>query len=308
MTDSARSPVSRSEWASISALTLGAAAFSAYCGSRGLFAFDESIVFDGGFRVLSGQVPYRDFLIPFGPVPFLLQGLFFAFFGVNWPAYLAHAAVINGAAAFITWWLVRGVAAEHPSVRVIALLSAGTTAVWFYPPMGVPFFEQTAFFLHLCGLAALQSRRRGSAAVAGVLFALVLLSKQNAGVISIAMGLWIAWRSGVFRLVAAGVAGAGLLFTAWLAVVSDSSAFLRAFAAIPLAEAGARLERMDSLAGGKVTLPGAIECGVLCFAAIWLIRQRGRPSSDRQGLRALEIAVGVFAFRLGFECERPDAN
>ena len=37
-------------------------------GMRGFFAMDQSIVFDGGWRVLQGQIPYKDFVIPFGPI------------------------------------------------------------------------------------------------------------------------------------------------------------------------------------------------------------------------------------------------
>lgn len=45
-------------------------------GERGFFAFDQSIVFDGGYRLTWGEVPYKDFLIPFGPVVFYLQAFF----------------------------------------------------------------------------------------------------------------------------------------------------------------------------------------------------------------------------------------
>ncbi len=300
MADSSPSPASLSERASILAVALFAAAASAYSGSRGFFAFDEAIVFDGGFRVLSGQVPYRDFLIPFGPISFLLQAVFFALFGVNWPAYLAHAAVLNAGAALMTWWLVRGVSPGHPSVRFIAVLAAATTSAWFYPPVGVPFFEQTAFFFQLCALAALQSPRRGSAAGAGALVALACLSKQNAGVLSAAMGLWIAWRSGRARQLVAGLLGIGLIFAAWLTVFSDPRAFLRSFVEIPLAEAGGRVGRMGSLAGAGVTLPGAIECAILCLAGIGLLGQHGpRPHAGRAP-HPLEVALWLFGGRLAF--------
>src|SRR5690349_21181100 len=34
-------------------------------GHRGLFMLDQSIVFDGAWRMVQGQVPYRDFVMPF---------------------------------------------------------------------------------------------------------------------------------------------------------------------------------------------------------------------------------------------------
>lgn len=300
MASNAPSRVLAWEWGSVATMSLLAFAASAFSGSRGLFAFDEAILFDGGFRVLSGQVPYRDFLIPFGPIPFLLQSMFFGLFGVNWPAFLAHAALFNAAAAVITWWLVRRVGPEHPSVRIIAMVAAGATAAWFYPPVGVPFFEQTAFFLHLCGLAALHSRRRVAGVAAGVLFAMAFLSKQNVGVLSAAMGLWIGWRTGALRQVLAGLSATGLIFALWLAVFSDPRAFLRSFVEIPLAEAGGRLGRMDSLAGAAVTLPGVLECAIFGFAAVSLFGGRAKGNLTPKAPHPLEVALGLIVFRLAF--------
>ena len=64
-------------------------------GRPGFFALDQSIVFDGAYRILSGQVPYKDFLIPIGPGVFCLQAIFFKLFGVNFTAYLLGAAIPN---------------------------------------------------------------------------------------------------------------------------------------------------------------------------------------------------------------------
>ena len=44
-----------------------------FTGHRGLFLNDQSIVWDGGWRILQGQVPYRDFWMPLGPVPFVIR-------------------------------------------------------------------------------------------------------------------------------------------------------------------------------------------------------------------------------------------
>ena len=65
-------------------------------GRVGFMPLDQSIVFDGAWRLLSGQVPFRDFTTPDSLTPILLQVLFFKFLGVNWFAYCLHAAVFNG--------------------------------------------------------------------------------------------------------------------------------------------------------------------------------------------------------------------
>jgi hypothetical protein len=57
---------------------------------------DQSIVFDGGWRMLNGQMPFRDFTTPAAIVPSAMQVPFFALFGVTWFALCLHAAVVNG--------------------------------------------------------------------------------------------------------------------------------------------------------------------------------------------------------------------
>jgi hypothetical protein len=43
-------------------------AFNWATGHRGVFLLDQSVIFVGGWRILQGQTPYKDFLFPFGPV------------------------------------------------------------------------------------------------------------------------------------------------------------------------------------------------------------------------------------------------
>src|SRR5688572_16285307 len=52
-----------------------------FVGHRGVFLLDQSILFDGAWRVFQGQVPYRDFYSAFPPVAFFIQALFFRISG-----------------------------------------------------------------------------------------------------------------------------------------------------------------------------------------------------------------------------------
>src|SRR3982750_635103 len=73
-------------------------AFNWATGHRGVFLLDQSMIFDGGWRILEGQTPYRDFLIPFGPITFYIQALFFRVFGVNWTATVIPACLFSAIA------------------------------------------------------------------------------------------------------------------------------------------------------------------------------------------------------------------
>ena len=120
-------------------------------GRRGFMPLDQSIVFDGGWRLLSGQVPFRDFAAPSGLVPAALQVPFFRLFGVTWFALCLHASVVNGLFCAAVYALLR----LCGSTRVDAAFFGGLSAFFFYPPTGTPFMDQHSFFfMTLMWLAA----------------------------------------------------------------------------------------------------------------------------------------------------------
>jgi hypothetical protein len=120
-------------------------------GRRGFMPLDHSIVFDGGWRLLSGQIPFRDFTAPSGIVPAAMQVPFFALFGVTWFALCLHASIVNGIFCAAVFALLR----LCGSTRLEAALFGGLTAFFFYPPTGTPFMDQHSFFfMTLMWLAA----------------------------------------------------------------------------------------------------------------------------------------------------------
>ncbi|MEX2660616.1 MAG: hypothetical protein WD227_01755, partial [Vicinamibacterales bacterium] len=92
---------------SLVACALLAYGLNAYVGRIGYMALDQSIVFDGGWRLLNGQVPWRDFMTPNGLAPMALQAVVFAVGGVSWSAYVAHAGLVNAAGAVVVLLFLR---------------------------------------------------------------------------------------------------------------------------------------------------------------------------------------------------------
>lgn len=119
-------------------------------GRKGYMPLDHGIVFDGAWRVLQGQVPFRDFTTPNGLAPIYLQAPFFALFGPTWFAYVLHAALANGAFVLLVYALLRRFALARPWALVYALASAVT----FAPPIGVPYMEQASFLFALAAIVA----------------------------------------------------------------------------------------------------------------------------------------------------------
>jgi hypothetical protein len=232
-----------------SALGIGLFAF-VFCwraGHRGVFLFDQSLVFDGGWRMLSGQVLHRDFTCPFGPTTFALQAGFFWLTGVNWSSMVLPAALMNALGALM-------------AMRVVHVLTGGRSLAWtlaaglgfaltFQAGVGTLWFEQTALFFCLAALTAAaeapeRSRRVAASCYAGsgLLLVVALLAKQNAGgmFIPIVLGVALLGELGSWRRAAGAVALLGLGAAAglaaagwWIWTIADPRLFLRHAVEIP---------------------------------------------------------------------------
>jgi hypothetical protein len=157
---------------------------------------DQSIVFDGGWRLLSGQVPFRDFATPNAVVPSLMQVPFFGIFGITWFSYCLHASIVNGLFSVVAFALLRLCSAT----RAEAALFAALAAFLFYPPVGAPYMDQHAFFFGLLAMLAAVtgsvSVNRSTVRIAWALvpwsLALGYLSKQiPTAFIGVCIGAWV---------------------------------------------------------------------------------------------------------------------
>ena len=79
--------------------------FNQFSGNRGIFPIDSFSYFDIGYRVLNGDLPFRDYWVVSGPLIDLLQAFFFLVFGTNWQTYLLNASILNGVVAVLTYKL-----------------------------------------------------------------------------------------------------------------------------------------------------------------------------------------------------------
>ncbi len=164
------------------ALVLAGALVGLHFAPLGFMPLDQSICFDGGWRLLCGQVPMRDYVAPNGFPVHALQALFFAVFGTTWFAFCLHAAVVNGLAVGLVDRLLDLLGLERMWSSVFALC----TAFVFTPPFGVPYMDTHAFFFSLAALVCAVSAARAESATVrkfaafatGPLLAAAYLSKQ----------------------------------------------------------------------------------------------------------------------------------
>lgn len=285
-------------------------------GSRGFFPLDQSNVFEGGYRLLRGQVPYRDFVMPVGPLTFVVQVPFFLLFGVNNRAQLLHAGAINAAAALLAVSCVKRL---FPGALVPAYLAGLATAAWFYPIFGTPAFDQMALFFHLAALVLLlpaladgphtpQGGHRAALA-SGFVSGLAFFSKQNAGALSVVCLLFViaaaagARRTGLALRFVAGLACCAALFLFWLVLFSDPGAFVRHFLLMPIAEGLRRATSGEFHAGVLADLRssgltlGLVLSGPLLSLAFLSFHAAGRLGG-RRGLPARAVLGFVVSLSL----------
>jgi hypothetical protein len=209
-------------------------------GHRGLFVLDQSIVFDGAWRLVQGQVPYRDFFMPFGPITFMLPALVFELCGVDFSSLVLTAAILSvaatAAAVRLLWLLSRSAA--------LSLLGGLLTATWYQAPFGIPWMEQTAFFFDLIALLLIVEgkfrERLGWLwfVAAGIASVAAVLSKQNAGGLFVLVCLGSVWLPGLARrdglregfrdalFYSSGAVLAACAFVTWLRAVSEPTTFV----------------------------------------------------------------------------------
>jgi hypothetical protein len=211
---------------------------------------------------------------------------------------------------------------------LLALAAGVLTAVWFYPPFGTPWVDQTAFFFGLLALAALlwgvvpsgTGRLRTAAVVCcGCLAFLSFASKQNVGAFLLLLYpvvIAVAYVDDPRRLLR-GLGlfvvgfGAGLaVFLVWLGLASDLGTFVEYFFRIP-SQLGS--ERLGAFArswfgilkpyfGGRGPLVVNImvwaSLAVAVYAALRLLLRRSRtvaaPTSPTARCMQLSITVCIY--------------
>lgn len=251
-----RSGLLRANLAGHALLAVLSATLAWHAGSRGFLPLDQSIVFDAGYRILSGQVPYADFFSPIGPVTFYVQAAAFLLGGVSYSTYIWTAAAMNVVGSVTTVLLLQHLS---PRASVAPWVGGAVTAVWLTPPFGTPYPETTVLLIHLVAITLLVTKALEptstervvtvTSLACGVLEALAFLTKQNGAVFMSPLFpllalLGAATRRAGLRVLLGMALGAGTglaLFLAWVAWHGAAAEFWRYFYTIPRALGEIRL-------------------------------------------------------------------
>jgi hypothetical protein len=156
--------------------------------SRLAVLWDVSYILETAFRISLGDVPYRNFVLPFAPLTFLVQAALIKLTGRVYFHHVIYCAVIGGLATVLTWRIVLNIlrGTRLPARPVAFLLCLPLIALGIYCILPHPFYDPDCTFAILLCVVFLQELERKNfpsipAFFAGMLLVVPLFVKQNAG-------------------------------------------------------------------------------------------------------------------------------
>ena len=119
-----------------------------YYGYKGLTPLDDFLNFNCGYRILTGDLPFKDYYSVTGPALCIVQNFFYKIFGVNWFSLVIHASVFNVILCGIFYFFLKKI--KIPDYLII-LLCLGISILG-YPNNGVPGVDHHGWVLSLSSL------------------------------------------------------------------------------------------------------------------------------------------------------------
>ncbi len=116
--------------------------FVFFYGFRGVYPIDSFIIFNGGYSVLNGFHPFKDYWSISGPILDYIQALFFLIFDFNWKSYVLHSLFINIIIVSISFYFFQKLKINN----IFAFFYSLSIAILSYPQIGTPFMDHHAFY------------------------------------------------------------------------------------------------------------------------------------------------------------------
>ena len=117
----------------------------------GVLPVDSFSTFNGGYDVLNGSLPFKDYWTVKGPLLDLIQAIFFKIFGISWFSYAAHASVFNSIFALATFLTLKKFNLDLKYCFIYSLLAS----LLMYPTYGIPFTDHHASILCMISIYCL---------------------------------------------------------------------------------------------------------------------------------------------------------
>lgn len=120
-------------------------------GFIGIMPMDNTVLFNGGYRVLEGYRPFTDYWLVTGPLLDYLNAFFFKLLGVSWSTFIIHSSIINSLFAIISYFLFKKIGLSNLFSFIYSLL----ISILFYPIVGTPFVDHHSVFFMIAAFYTL---------------------------------------------------------------------------------------------------------------------------------------------------------
>ena len=114
-------------------------------GFIGVMPMDNFVLYNGGFKILKGYIPFNDYWLVTGPLLDYLNALIFYLIGVTWKSFIIHSSIINCLVALLNYKLFKELGL---SIK-ISLFYSALFSILFYPVVGTPFVDHHSTFFSL---------------------------------------------------------------------------------------------------------------------------------------------------------------
>ena len=140
---------------------------------------DNTVLFNGGYRVLNGYVPFSDYWLVTGPLLDYINAFFFKLLGVSWSTFIIHSSIFNSLIAIASYFFFK----KMDLSSLFSLIYALLLSFLFYPVVGTPFVDHhSTFFLILaffCLMLAVKTNNENYYLFIPTILSLSFLSKQT---------------------------------------------------------------------------------------------------------------------------------
>ena len=122
------------------ALALFSFGVNFYYSHIGVNPMDNFVLYNGGYRILNGYIPFKDYWLITGPLLDYLNAFFFTILGVSWKSFVFHSSLFNSLIALSTYFILL----EFKLNKLLSFLYAASFSLLMYPSVGTPFVDHHA--------------------------------------------------------------------------------------------------------------------------------------------------------------------
>ena len=114
-----------------------------YYAKFGVNPMDSFVLYNAGFKVLNGLVPFKDYWVVTGPLMDYLNAFFFLIGGVNWNSYIFHSSFVNTLSSVAFYLFFKRLGLRTSFCFIYSLIFS----ILMYPSAGSPFVDHHATIL-----------------------------------------------------------------------------------------------------------------------------------------------------------------